>query len=50
MFLGMPSDVHNNSMTWPSVLPVVGLWNGNHLPAMVRLNDVMIGLNMTSTL
>ena len=25
-------------------------WNGNHLPAKVRMNDVMFGLTMTSPL
>jgi len=29
---------------------LVGRWNGNHLPAMVRMNDVMFGLTMTSPL
>ena len=29
---------------------LAGLWNGNHLPAMVRMNDVVFGLNMTSSL
>ena len=27
---------------------LAGRWNGNHLPAMVRMNDVMFGLVMTS--
>ena len=27
---------------------LAGRWNGNHLPAMVRMNDVMFGLIMTS--
>ena len=29
---------------------LAGRWNGNHLPAMVRMNDVMFGLIMTSPL
>ena len=29
---------------------LAGRWNGNHLPAMVRMNDVMLGLTMTLTL
>ena len=29
---------------------LAGRWNGNHLPAMVRMNDVMFGLTMTSPL
>ena len=29
---------------------LVGRWNGNHLPAMVRMNDVVFGLIMTSSL
>ena len=29
---------------------LAGRWNGNHLPAMVRMNDVMFGLAMTSPL
>jgi hypothetical protein len=28
---------------------LAGRWNGNHPPAMVRMNDVMFGLIMTST-
>ena len=27
---------------------LAGRWNGNHPPAMVRMNDVMFGLVMTS--
>ena len=27
---------------------LAGRWNGNHPPAMVRMNDVMFGLIMTS--
>ena len=29
---------------------LAGRWNGNHLPAMVRMNDVMFRLIMTSPL
>ena len=29
---------------------LAGRWNGNHPPAMVRMNDVMFGLIMTSPL
>ena len=29
---------------------LTGRWNGNHPPAMVRMNDVMFGLTMTSPL
>ena len=29
---------------------LAGRWNGNHPPAMVRMNDVMFGLTMTSPL
>ena len=29
---------------------LAGRWNGNHLAAMVQMNDVMFGLIMTSTL
>ena len=29
---------------------LAGRWNGNHPPAMVRMNDVMFGLTMTSTM
>ena len=29
---------------------LAGRWNGNHLPAMVRMNEVVFGLNMTSSL
>ena len=29
---------------------LAGQWNGNHLPAMVRMNDVVFGLIMTSSL
>ena len=29
---------------------LAGRWNGNHLAAMVQMNDVMFGLIMTSPL
>jgi len=29
---------------------LAGRWNGNHLPAMVRMNDVMFELIITSPL
>ena len=29
---------------------LTGRWHGNHPPAMVRMNDVMFGLTMASTL
>ena len=29
---------------------LAGRWNGNRLPVMVRMNDVMFGLIMTSPL
>jgi len=29
---------------------LAGRWNGNHPPAMVRMNDVMFGFIMTSPL
>ena len=29
---------------------LAGQWNGNYLPAMVQMNDVVFGLIMTSSL
>ena len=34
----------------PVVYLLAGRWNGNHPPAMVRMNDVVFGLIMTSPL
>ena len=41
----------NASLTWPSVLPSGWSMEWNQLrPAMTRMNDVMLGLTMASTL